>query len=188
MYLPLVMPAALDTVQKALYDEMRSVIDGRFKAFKAIDERGRMIGPFNASINYPGVGKMSFGLTSAVNAMGILPPGPTEVAILVVAGFYKATYEIYAHTAVAESLGMSLDRISALIANTRPSDLDDPEVAAFDVAHALCRGGPLPDATWRVAVAAFGTDGVAQLIFLVGLYAYVSMTLNGFNVQVPVPE
>ena len=188
MHLPLVMPSDLDPVQQALYEEMRAVIEKRFKAFKSIDEHGRMIGPFNASINYPNVGKSSFGLTTAVNAMGILPPGATEVAILVVAGFYKAAYEIYAHTAIAESLGMPLGRISALIANTRPTDLDAPETAAFDVAHALCRGGPMPGAIWRLAVDAFGKDGAAQLVFLVGLYAYVSMSLNGFDVPAPVAE
>lgn len=188
MRLPLVMPANLGPAQKALYEEMRAFIETRFAAFKSTDEHGRLIGPFNASINYPDVGRSSFGLTKAVSAMAILPPGPTEVAILVVAGFYKATYEIYAHTATAESLGMPLGRISALIANTRPTGLDAPEGAAFDAAYALCRGGPMPKATWRVAVDAFGQDGAAQLVFLVGLYAFVSMSLNGFDVPAPAAE
>ncbi|GGC36646.1 hypothetical protein GCM10011504_13790 [Siccirubricoccus deserti] len=31
----------------------------------------------------------------------------------------------------------------------------------------------------------FGPHGAAELIYLVGLYALVSMTLNGFDVPVP---
>lgn len=185
MRLPLLQPAELNAAQKALYDEMRSVISSRFTAFKSVDENDRLIGPFNASLHYPEVGSSSFALTVAVQAMGVIPPAPTEIAILVVAGYYKAAYEIYAHTAIAQTLRMPLDRISALVANIKPTDLASNEAATFDVAYALCRGGPLPDATWRSAVAAFGDKGAAQLIYLVGLYAYVSMSLNGFDVSAP---
>jgi hypothetical protein len=34
-------------------------------------------------------------------------------------------------------------------------------------------------------VETFGQHGANELIYLVGLYALVSMTLNGFNVPVP---
>jgi hypothetical protein len=37
-------------------------------------------------------------------------------------------------------------------------------------------------------VQAFGQHGAAELIFLVGLYCLVSITLNGFNVPVPDSE
>lgn len=185
MRLPLLQPAELNPAQKGLYDEMRSIITRQFSAFKSVDANDRLIGPFNASIHYPEVGKPSFALTVAVKAMDVLPVGPTEIAILVVAGFFKAQYEIYAHTAIAGALGMQLDRISSVIANIKPADLPPDEAAAFDVAYALCRGGPLPEATWRLAVAKFGDKGAAQLIYLVGLYAYVSMSLNGFDVPVP---
>ena len=38
------------------------------------------------------------------------------------------------------------------------------------------------------AVQAFGQHGAAELIYLVGLYCLVSVTLNGFNVPVPETE
>jgi 4-carboxymuconolactone decarboxylase len=43
----------------------------------------------------------------------------------------------------------------------------------------------LPEATWRRAVAAFGDLGAAQLVYLVGVYAFVSTSLNGFDVTAP---
>jgi dTMP kinase len=46
-------------------------------------------------------------------------------------------------------------------------------------------GGVLPDLNFRQAVAAFGSHGAAELIFLVGFYCLVSVTLNGFDVPVP---
>jgi hypothetical protein len=37
-------------------------------------------------------------------------------------------------------------------------------------------------------VETFGQHGANELIYLVGLYALVSMTLNGFNVPLPEKE
>jgi len=59
------------------------------------------------------------------------------------------------------------------------------EAVAFDLAYLLCRGGGLPEPTWRLAVEAFGELGAAQLVYLVGVYAFVSTTLNGFDVPAP---
>jgi 4-carboxymuconolactone decarboxylase len=83
---------------------------------------------------------------------------------------------------------MSLTRISSLASNIKPNDLTDAESVAFDMAFALCRGGPVPEPTWRLAVKAFGDKGAAQLVFLVGVYAFVATTLNGFDVVAPDAE
>jgi 4-carboxymuconolactone decarboxylase len=46
-------------------------------------------------------------------------------------------------------------------------------------------GGVLPELTYKTAIAAFGQHGAAELSYLVGLYALVSITLNTFDVPVP---
>lgn len=43
----------------------------------------------------------------------------------------------------------------------------------------------LPEPLYRRAVAVLGQAGTNELIYLVGVYALVSMTLNGFGVPVP---
>src|SRR5471032_2594207 len=106
MRVALIHPADLNPVQSALYDDMRAGIATGFKAFRTALDDGTMIGPWNASLHHPAVGKASWELTKAVNAMGVLPANVKEVAILAVAGFHRAAYEIYAHVAVAERLGM----------------------------------------------------------------------------------
>ncbi len=184
MRLPLIDPADFNPLQQALYDDMRTGIAAGFNAFKTSDG-GKLIGPWNASLHHPAVGKGSWELTKAVHEIGVLSANVKEVVILVVGGHYRAAYEIYAHVAVAELAGMPLARISALVSNTRPDDLAADEGAAFDMALALCRGGPLPEPVWRQAVEMLGDQGAAQLIYLVGLYAFVAMTLNGFDVPAP---
>jgi 4-carboxymuconolactone decarboxylase len=188
MRLPLIHPSALDQVQRVLYDDMRAGIATGFNSFRTELDDGSMIGPWNASLHHPGIGSACWQLTKAVNALSTLPANVKEVAILVVGGFYQARYEIYAHNAVAKRLGMPRDKISSLVANEKPLDLTDDECIAFDVAYLLCRGGPLPDGTWRFAVAAFGEMGAAQLVYLVGVYAFLSTALNGFDVSAPEPD
>ncbi|MGH6644704.1 MAG: carboxymuconolactone decarboxylase family protein [Bradyrhizobium sp.] len=188
MRLPLIDPADFDPLQKALYDDMRAGIATGFNAFKTQQPDGKMIGPWNVSLHHPAVGQGSWDLTMAVNAIGVLSANVKEVVILVVGGHHQAAYEIYAHVAVAERAGMPLARISALVSNIKPDDLAADESAAVVMALALCRGGPVPEPTWRQAVETFGELGAAQLVFLVGVYAFVATTLNGFDVPAPSRE
>ncbi len=80
------------------------------------------------------------------------------------------------------------ERLATLVAGLKPNDLAKDEGVAFDVAYAPSRGGTLPEPLYRLAVATFGQHGANELIYLVGLYALVSTTLNGFNVPVPERE
>ena len=107
-----------------------------------------------------------------------------EVAILVTGAKFHSAYEIYAHVLVGELRGLSDEKISTIVAGQRPADLTREEAIAYDVASALV-AGPLPAIVYKSAVAAFGEEATAELIYLVGLYCMVSTTLNGFNVPLP---
>ncbi|MDE4909328.1 hypothetical protein PQI07_01250 [Methylobacterium sp. 092160098-2] len=63
--------------------------------------------------------------------------------------------------------------------------LSPDEAAVYDAATALNAGGVLPGPFYARVQAAFGPRGIAELIHLVGLYAMVCTTLNGFNVPIP---
>jgi alkylhydroperoxidase family enzyme len=188
MRLPLIPPAELSAEQKSLYDSMRKGIASNFNAFRVEREDGALMGPWNPWLHEPGIGKAIWDLTLAITANAVLPDNVRQIAILVVGARYDAAYELYAHVAVAEKEGMAPERLAALVADLKPNDLSKEENVAFDVAYALCRGGTLPEPLYRLAVATFGQRGTNELIYLVGLYALVSTTLNGFNVPVPERE
>jgi 4-carboxymuconolactone decarboxylase len=185
MRLPLIDPSDFDPLQRALHEDMRAGIAIGFSAFQTAQADGKMIGPWNVSLHHPAVGKASWELTKAVNAVGVLAANVKEVVILVVGGHYRAAYELYAHAAVAEHIGIPLAQISSLVSNIKPEGLSTEEAAAFDMALALCRGGPVPEPIWRNARETFGELGAAQLVYLVGVYAFVATTLNGFDVPAP---
>jgi 4-carboxymuconolactone decarboxylase len=188
MRLPLIPPAELSDEQKPLYDAMRKGIASNFNAFKVEREDGALMGPWNPWLHEPAIGKAVWDLTLAMTAGAVLPDKVRQIAILVVGARYNAAHELYAHVAVAEQEGMAQERLAALVAGLKPLDLSEEENVAFDFAHALCRGGVLPEPLYRLALATFGQRGTNELIYLVGLYALVSTTLNGFNVPVPERE
>ena len=186
--LPLIAPADLTTQQAPLYDDMRKGIAGHFDAFKALRDDGALMGPWNPWLHEPTIGKAIWELTLAMTAGAVLPDPVRQIAILVVGARYNAAYEIYAHIAVAEREGMPRARLATLVAGVKPGDLSAEEGVAYDLAYALSGGAVLPEPLYRLAVDTFGQHGTNELIYLVGLYALVSVTLNGFNVPVPERE
>jgi 4-carboxymuconolactone decarboxylase len=185
MRLPLVSPSDLSPQQQPLYDDMRKGIETNFKGFSAISEAGALIGPWNPWLRFPKFGRPIWELVKVLSASPILPRPVREVAILVTGAKFRAAYEIYAHVLVAELRGLPDDKIATIVAGQRPSDLTREEAVAYDVASALVSGGVLPSLTYQQSVVAFGEEGTAEFINLVGLYCMVSVTLNGFDVPVP---
>jgi 4-carboxymuconolactone decarboxylase len=114
-----------------------------------------------------------------------LPENVRQIVILVVGTHFGAAYEIYAHSAVARAAGISEDHLTTITAGSRPLDFSEEEKAAYDIATALLSGGVLTESAYQHALDLFGQPGVSELIYLVGHYCFVSMTLNGFDIPVP---
>ncbi len=185
MRLPPIAPADLTPEQKPLYDDMRKGISGSFNAFETEADDGALIGPWNAWLHEPVIGKAIWDLTLAMTAQASLPDPIRQIVILVVGARFDAAYELYAHIAVAEKEGMSPERLATITADLKPVDFSPEESIAFDLAYALVRGGTLPEPIYALALKTFGQHGLNEMIYLVGLYAMVSTTLNGFNIPVP---
>ena len=185
MRLHLISPADLSEEQRPLYEAMRAGIQQKFTSFKTEREDGALIVPFNPWLHQPKVGAAVWQLTTAMSAQSTLPEPCRQIAILVTGAHFHAGYEIYAHVAVAREDGLPDESIATIIAGQRPAGLTQLQAVAYDAAAALCAGGVLPELNYDFAVKAFGEQGAAELIYLVGLYCFVSVTLNGFNVPTP---
>lgn len=184
MRLPLIAPADLTDEQRPLYDDMRAGIERGFRGFATQREDGALMGPWNPWLHEPKIGRAVWELTKALSAEATLPDPCRQVAILVTGARFHAGYELYAHVAVAQKDGLSDETIATIVAGQRPADLPRDQAVAYDTAAALS-GGVLPELNYKLAREMFGAHGVAELIYLVGLYCMVSVTLNGFDVPVP---
>jgi 4-carboxymuconolactone decarboxylase len=185
MRLPQLVAKSLTAAQRPLYEDMRRGIETNFKGFTAITGDGDLIGPWNPWLRFAEWGGPVWELVKALSTSPGLPRPVREVAILVTGARFHAAYEIYAHVLAAELRGLPDAKIATIVAGQRPSDLTEEEAVAYDVAANLVSGGVLPTLTYKRAVGMFGLEGAAELIYLVGLYCMVSVTLNGFDVPVP---
>jgi alkylhydroperoxidase family enzyme len=188
MRLPLIPPAQLTAEQRPVYDDMKAGIEKNFSGFKTIAENGALLGPWNPWLHEPKFGKPIWDLTLALSVSPSLPRPVREVAILVTGTAFHSAYELYAHVIAGERRGLSDEKLATIVSGQRPNDLTRDEAVAYDVASSLIHHGTLPELSYRAAVQAFGEHSAAELIYLVGLYCLVSVTLNGFNVPVPESE
>jgi 4-carboxymuconolactone decarboxylase len=113
-----------------------------------------------------------WGATKAMTRFRHLPDMVRQIVIQVVGARFGAAYELYAHGSVAMASGMS-------------AQLSDEESAGYDTAAALLDRDVLPAPVWDCALAAFGPESAREIVYLVGDYCFVSITLNGFAIPVP---
>lgn len=186
MRLPQLDHASLSGDHRALYEDMKSGIEKNFKGFTAIDERGDLVGPWNPWLSFPKFGGPVWNLVKALADSPALPGPIREIAILVTGTHFNSDYELYAHIHVAALKGLEVDKVRTIVSGHRPSSLTDEEGLAYDFASALVGGALVPAVLYDRMVEVFGKDGTAEFVYLVGLYAMVSTTLNGF--RVPLPE
>ena len=182
MRLPLLPPEKLSAEQKPLYDAFRKQIDGGFNAFKTVREDGALLGPWSVWIQEPKVGEAMRVFLDAISTMGRLSDEVKQIAILAVGSRTKAAYEMYAHAAVGGRDGLSADKMAAVCAGQKPTDMTPEESTAFNVTMALLDGGVLAAPTYNAARDTIGQPALNELIQLVGLYSLVSITLNAYDV------
>ena len=182
MRLPILPPASRNAEQTPLYEAFKTQIEGGFTGFKTVREDGALLGPWSVWIHEPKVGEAIRVLLDAISKMGRLSDPVKQVAILAVGSRFKAAYEMYAHAAVGGRDGLSADKMAAVCAGQRPAELTREEATAFDVVMAMLDGGVLPGPTYDAARDEMGQPALNELIQIVGLYAYVSLTLNAYDV------
>jgi 4-carboxymuconolactone decarboxylase len=177
----------LDDDQRAARDEIleRSARWAERSGFAPTDDRGGLIGPFNAFALRPAPGR-AFNRWVQTDQRGSSLSAPIrEVVILTVGVAWQADYEIYAHVAVARTVGLTETVIAGLRSGDTTGFAPD-ELAAHRFADELVRTHRVADPTYAAALEAFGRDGVLDLVHLVGMYLATSALLNAF--EVPAPE
>lgn len=116
----------------------------------------------------------------------LLSASERELAILAVGAHTGCMYELYAHSIVAQKIGLSETQVKAAAKGKVPEGLNETEKAVFELSSRLVSGkGPLPDDVHEAASRLIGRDRVLVLIQLVAVYSYVCLILNAGAVGVP---
>ena len=187
--LKLLPPDKLRPDQKKLHDAIteRMVPWAKESGFQAVTEDGSLLGPFNPMLYSPMLGQASLEGVEAERQHTSLSKRVREIVILTVGEVWRAAYELYAHTAVAEKAGLDEDTIRVIKSGHIPEGLSAEETVAHEFTHMLVAEHKVDAKMYARGVAAFGEKGLVDMIFLAGNYITVSALLNAFEVPVPPP-
>jgi alkylhydroperoxidase family enzyme len=151
-----------------------------------LDSEGRLIGPLNAYLYNPVIGKALFDVGNTF-ASSTLPSRVKEVVVLSVGGLWGSEYETWSHEKVARLVGLPEDAITALSNGQPPVGLTGNELIAAQFVQELVSTYRVSDETYHAAEAAFGHAGLVDMVNLASTYLGASALLNAFEVPVP-PE
>lgn len=147
--------------------------------------RGSLRGPFPVFIHSPAMGDLAQRLGAYVRFESAVPATLRELAILMTAQFWTAQYEWYAHRELALKAGLNPAIVDAVAAGRQPADLSREERIVYDFANELLTTKQVSDPTFAAVKAAFGQQGVVDLIGTMGYYSLVAMALNVNRTALP---
>lgn len=185
--LALLSPDKLDSDQKHLYDQLQDTMVpwAKKSGFQADTFDDRLIGPFNAMLRSPAISKALMGVTATEGKETSLGKTVREVVILTVGAAWQAAYELYAHVAVGQSVGLAEATVQALAAGQKPAGLSQEESVAYDFTQRLVTRHQIDAELYEQAIVTFGEKGVVDMIYLAGQYMTISGLLNTFAVPAP---
>ncbi len=146
---------------------------------------GHIGGPFDIWIRSPEMGRRLVGLGGFFRFKTSVDRRYIELVILATGSFWKAQFEWWAHEPMARDAGVPENIITALKNGETPTFDDPADEAAYNLANELQHTHELSKESYTAGVTHFEEQGVAELIALCGFYTMVSMTLNGFDVELP---
>ena len=147
--------------------------------------RGGLRGPFPALLRKPKLAESARMLSDCIRYDNVLPPPLRELAIIIVARYWDAHYEWYAHSKIALDEGLGAAIVDAIARGEEPGGLGIDEKIVYDFSRELLNNKDVGDATFEAALARFGEAGVVDLTATIGFYCFVSLTLNMVREKVP---
>jgi len=150
--------------------------------------RKGLSGPFNAWLRSPELADRLQKVGEYLRFNTSLDKRLNEMAIIMTAQHWGAQYEWFAHAPLALKAGLDPSIVEAIGAGRKPEKMRDDEAIIWEFTTQLRRDHGVDDAIYAKAVAAFGEQGVVDLIAVSGYYDVVSMTLNVAQVMPPAGE
>ncbi|AXC12063.1 hypothetical protein ACPOL_2752 [Acidisarcina polymorpha] len=180
-------PSGLSASQQSLYKviDETAVPWADASGFVAKVEDGRLIGPFNTVLESPELGGAFLSFQNAEQNMTSLTERVRQIVILTVGSVWKAPYELYAHAAVARTVGLPERTIEELAKGEVATGLPKEEQLAQQFTKQLALERTVTQELFDRAKEAFGTRGLVDMVFLAGCYEIVCSLLNTFAVPAP---
>ncbi len=150
-----------------------------------VGPEGGLIGPFNAFVHAPGVGRRLSSLGRVLRFETSIERSLAEVAIITVGARWKAEFEWWAHARMAREHGVPGAVVDAIGRGEDPPFEADDQRVVYTVARQVTADGQLDQEAFAAAQRLLGDAGLVELVSLCGYYTLVSFLLNAFTVPLP---
>lgn len=163
----------------------QAVIDG---------PRGALYGPFVPLVRSPELMTAAQQMGEYLRYRSAIGTRLTELAILVTARHWSQQVEWAIHAPIARDYGIGEAVIAAIAARRPPEGLLADEALVYVFCTQLHQRQRVDDATYAAALAAFGEQGVVDLMGINGYYTFLAMVMNAAQTAVlpssaaPLPE
>ena len=108
-----------------------------------------------------------------------------QVVILTVGAVWDAPYELYAHSAVAAKVGLTVQQIDSLVSGHSPEGLSGDELTAQRFTHQLVSEHAVDGDIYGAAQEVIGDQGLVEMLVLIGCYLSVCALLKAFAIPAP---
>jgi 4-carboxymuconolactone decarboxylase len=147
--------------------------------------RGVVRGPFAIWIRLPEIADRANQFANALRLHGKLDRRLFELMVLIIARYWSAQYEWYAHEEHGLKAGLSPQVVDAIRNHRNPDFKRDDERLIYDVITELNETKTLSESTYNRALNALGLDLLIELITGAGFYTTAAMMINVFDAPVP---
>lgn len=166
--------ADLDDAQRRALDKLRTVIT-----------HNGLGGPFSVWLRMPGIGPAIVDLFVAQRRQGKLEKRLFELMTLVVIRRWSAQFAWWAHGARAKEMGIPAVAVEAIRTGGTPAFDRPDEQLVYDVTTEIMDRRALSAASFARAKAMLGEPVLIELIFSIGFYDLVGVTLSACDVPTP---
>jgi 4-carboxymuconolactone decarboxylase len=149
------------------------------------ERRQPVFGPFVPLLRSPELMLTAKSMGDYLRFRSALPSRVRELAVLVVCREWTQQVEWQIHSPLALQAGLSREVVDAIADGRRPETLASDEQVAYDLSIEILRNHRVSDDTYRKAVAAFGEQGVVDLLGLNGYYALLAVVMNAARTPAP---
>ncbi len=164
-------PNELSRAQKEVHDAITS------------GPRGRVVGPLGVWLWRPELAQNAQRLGQYCRYDSSLPKRLSELAILITGKYWESEFEWQHHKPIALEAGIDEDIVEAIRTGKIPVFTKSDEQCVYDCATSLYQTKRIPDATYQFAMEILGRDALIDLVGVLGYYAFISMTINVFEVD-----
>jgi len=145
--------------------------------------RGAVRGPLGVWLWRPELAQHAQRLGQYCRYDSSLPKRLSELAILITGRYWGAEFEWQHHKPIALEAGIEENIIEAIRNEQTPSFTNADEQCVYDVATSIYKTKLVPDTVYQSAIKTLGQDAVVDLVGVLGYYAFISITINIFEVD-----